>query len=464
VTTTPQRTFDPSDRLPAIAARLSAEGIPAIVLRCPGSLGHPDRCLPSTTRSQIELLIRRTHASSARTLLREFDWRFELGGRGMWRAIPKVSYLWDDLVGIDLLWGVPSAPFAFRDARALEARLWARARVAEHELLLAHPDDVAVFGAVQASRPGRPQKYDAEDLALFAAGRTDWDGVIASAAEVGLAGAAERGSAVAGIVHARRSETDLAWRVADVAWRRLRPKRLRGVIMTGTPRLGRAITRSRFAGDEFLSGYGVFLPRGISEALAAVTSEAMAGKTHPVIVEVGTGCGAVGLAIAARLPQAEVHAVDTSRRALWWARINRPARLTRRVRFHRGSLLEPVPERLHGRVHAIAANVPYVPPALWGEGWTSRRGTVIGSGDDGLGLYRSLLRQARNFLEPGGRIVFQLGRDQWTSFAGEILDLGYEPGDIVAGSRGDVVVWATWTGGGLGNDRRESGPSKDVGH
>lgn len=447
MTTPPHRTFDPSDRLPAIAARLSAEGIRAIVLRSPGSLGHPDRCLPSTTRSQIELLIRRTHASSARTLLREFDWRFELGGRGMWRVIPKVSYLWDDLVGIDLLWGVPSAPFAFRDARSLERRLWDRARVAENGLLFAHPDDIAVFGAVQASRPGRPQKYDAEDLAVFAAGRTDWDGVIASAAEVGLAGAAARGSTVAGIAYARRPEMGFAWRVADVAWRRVRPKRLRGVLMTGTPRLGRAITRSRFAGSEFLSGYGVFLPRGISEALATVTSDAVAGKTRPVIVEVGTGCGAVGLVIASRLPRAEVHAVDTSRRALWWARINRPARLTHRVRFHRGSLLGPVPERLHGRVNAIAANVPYVPPALWGEGWTSSRGTVIGAGEDGLDLYRSLLRQARTFLEPGGRIAFQVGRDQWSFFADEILDLGYEPGDIVAGSRGDVVVWATWRAG-----------------
>jgi HemK-like putative methylase len=451
VSTQASRSFDPSQRLPAIAARFSAEGIRAIVLRCPGSMGHPDRCLPSTTRSQIELLIRPIDASSARTILGEFDWRFELGGKGVWRAIPRVSFLWDDLVGIDLLWGVPGAPFAIRDARALEARLWARARISEHGLLLAHPDDVAVFGAVQASRPGRPQKYDAEDVAMFAAGRTDWDGVIVSAAEVQLAGAAARGSAVAGIAHAPRPEMGLAWRVADFAWRWLRPKRLRGVLMTGTPRLGRAITRSRFAGREFLSGYGVFLPRGVSEALATATSEAMAGKTHPIILEVGTGCGAVGLAIAARLPEAEVHAVDTSRRALWWARINRPIRMTRRVRFYRGSLLDPVPDHLRGRVHAIAANVPYVPPELWGAGWTSKRGTVIGSGEDGLDLYRTLLRQARRFLEPGGRITFQVGRDQWLSFAVEIHDFGYEAGGIVAGSRGDVVVWATWSGGGVAN-------------
>jgi methylase of polypeptide subunit release factors len=440
---------DPSDRLPAIASQLAAADVPFVLLRSPGTAsGHPDRCLPSTTRAQLELLVPRANARAARRILSTFDWRFELGGRGMWRTVPKVSYLWDDLVGIDLLWGIQSAPFAFRNAKRLERRLWRRSVIAEGGMRLAHPDDLVVFAAVQAARPGRPQKYDGEDLAAFAAGRSDWEAILRSARQVGLRTAVERGLRVAGVLQGGTDPGSLEWRVADVAWRRLRPKRLRGLLLTGTARLGRAITRSRFAGGEFLSGYGVFLPRPISEAIANSTAEAVAGRPRPLVVEVGTGCGAVGLAIADRVPAVEVHAVDTSGRALWWARLNRPLRHLRRVRFHRGSLLGPLPKRVRGRVDAIAANVPYVPAELWGKGWTSSRGAVVGSDEDGLGLYRSLMRQARGFLRPGGRIVFQVGRDQWRGLGQELLDLGYELGEEVAGRRGDVVVWVSWRGGG----------------
>jgi release factor glutamine methyltransferase len=374
-----------------------------------------------------------------------FDWQFELGSRGMWRLVPKASYLWDDLVGIDLLWGIPSAPLALRVARRLERRLWRRSRPVDEGVRLAHPDDLLIFAAVQAARPGRPQKFDAEDLAAFVAGR-DVGEVLRAADDVGLGASTERGLRVAGVLPDRHKPESLGWRVADVSWTRLRPKRLRGLLFTGTPRLGRAITRSRFAGGEFLSGYGVFLPRAISEPLATATAEAVAGIARPVVLDVGTGCGAVGLVIAGRIPEAEVHAVDTSSRALWWARWNRPLRQLRRVRFHRGSLLDPMPTRLRGRVDAIAANVPYVPPALWGEGWTSSRGTVVGSEDDGLGLYRTLIRDARGFLRPGARIVLQIGRDQWRDLGEELRELGYEPGSELAGGRGDVVVWAAWSG------------------
>jgi release factor glutamine methyltransferase len=440
--TTAPRPFVSADRVPEIAAALDAAGVPGVLLRAPGSFGRPDRCLPSVTRLQVDILVPREKARAARLALQALDWRFELGGHGMWRAVPKVSYLWDDLVGVDLLWAIQGAPFALLPVRGLEQRIWARAE-GDH-LRLASAEDVMIVGALQASRPGRPQKYEAEDLAAFVDGKS-FDGMLEAAADLGLEHAVVRGLREAGIAITAPGRS-VSWVVADAAWRGLRPRRLRGLVLTGTPRLGRAITRSRFAGTDLLSGYGVFIPRSMSEGLAAGVLEAVRDRHRPLVVDVGTGCGAVALAIAAGHRGAQVHAVDTSVRALWWARINRPPSLIHRVRYHRGSLLSSLPRRLRGRVAAISANVPYVPPALWGGGWTSSRGTVVGAGEDGLGLYRRLVRQARVFLEPGGRLALQIGREQWQTFRRELEALGYRPGPEVSGTAGDLVASVTWEG------------------
>ena len=363
--------------------------------------------------------------------------------------IPRVSYLWDDLVGVDLLWGVQGSPLGVRRERELERRLWLRATPGDRGFRLGHPDDVAIYGAVQASRPGRPQRFEGEDLAAFLQGRPTGD-VVVAARQVGLEAAVVRGLGVAGIV-ADQPPRSLPDRAGDLAWRSLRPKRLRGVVVSGTPRLGRAITRARFADREFVAGYGVFLPRAISESLVTGALDAIGDEPRPVVIDVGTGCGPVAISIAGADPRARVIGVDTSVRALAWARINRPLSMVRRVRFRRGSLLASVPADLHGRVTAITANVPYVPPSLWGTGWTSRRGTVVGAGEDGLDLYRTLVRQARRFLVPGGRLVFQLARMQWGPFREELEALGYRPGEEISGMPGDVVVWATWLGGDAGD-------------
>jgi release factor glutamine methyltransferase len=436
--------FAAAERIAEIAEALRAAKVPAILLRTPEPV-EPARSLPSIARQQVDLLVSPVRADAARRALESLDWRFELGRRGVWRAIPRVSYLWDDLLGVHLLWGIPGAPFTLRRAREFERQLWRRAEPGAHGLRVAHRDDLVVYGAVQAARPGRPQKYEAEDLASFVR-KEGLGGALDAARAVGLGSAVVRGLRAAGI-EAGTVERSLAWIVAGAAWRWARPRRLRGLLLTGTPRLGRAIARSRFAGEEVFSGYGVFLPRGLSEQLVTGALEAVAEQRWPVMVDVGTGCGAVALAIAAAHGSAHVHAIDTSARALWWARANRPLSMLRRVRFHRGSLLTPLPRSLRGKVNVIAANVPYVPPALWGEGWISRAGTVVGSGDDGLGLYRSLVRQARAFLEPGGVIVFQLGGDQWPTFRQELETIGFRTAEPLEVSRGDIVASAVWSGG-----------------
>jgi release factor glutamine methyltransferase len=162
-----------------------------------------------------------------------------------------------------------------------------------------------------------------------------------------------------------------------------------------------------FSGLELRAEPGrVMVPRPTSEALvdAAV---ALAGDRPVRIADVGTGSGAIALALAAALPRAEVHASDTSPDAVELARANaRRLGLAGRVSVRHGDLLEPLP----GSFDLVVANLPYLPlsdaeshPDLVDE----PRDAVFAAGD-GLGPYRRLVAASRRRLLPGGRLVIQL--------------------------------------------------------
>jgi release factor glutamine methyltransferase len=218
---------------------------------------------------------------------------------------------------------------------------------------------------------------------------------------------------------------------------RTRPPRLRALLL-GTPRIGAAPSRTRFAGLELDGGPGVFVPRRMSEPLVDLAVERLA--PGDVMVEAGTGCGAVALAVARARPDAEIHAVDTSAEAVRWARRNGARLGLDRVRFHRGSLLEPVPPEVTGRVGVIVSSVPYVAPGRWGD--RDRYAAVEGAGADGLDLQRALAAQARTALRLGGYLLQQVGADQWGGLAEELERMGFDTGEVVGGSAGDVLTWA----------------------
>jgi release factor glutamine methyltransferase len=151
----------------------------------------------------------------------------------------------------------------------------------------------------------------------------------------------------------------------------------------------------------------VMVPRPATEALVDRALE-LAGDARVRVADVGTGSGAIAVALAARAPLARVWATDTSAAAVWLARLN-AARIgvSDRVRILRGDLLEPVP----GELDLVLANLPYVPesaagdPDLRGE----PRDAVVAPGD-GLGPYRQLLAQCEGRLSENGCVVIQLRR------------------------------------------------------
>jgi release factor glutamine methyltransferase len=150
----------------------------------------------------------------------------------------------------------------------------------------------------------------------------------------------------------------------------------------------------------------VMTPRPATEALVEAAVEWI-GDRPALVADVGTGSGAVAVAIAARSPLARIWATDTSCDAVRLARANVCRHgLGERVSVVRGDLLQGVP----GNLDLVVANLPYLAeslrplrPELAGEPPTA----VFAEGD-GLGPYRRLVAACATALRPGGLLAIQL--------------------------------------------------------
>ena len=130
------------------------------------------------------------------------------------------------------------------------------------------------------------------------------------------------------------------------------------------------------------------------------------------IADVGTGSGAIAVAIAVNIPFARVTAIDISQKALKVADVNRRTHgVQDRVLLKLGNLLEP----LSGEMNIIVSNPPYIPEGaidgLQREVLREPR-LALDGGPDGLTVIRNLLRQAKLKLSSLGMMVFEIDPSQ----------------------------------------------------
>ena len=174
----------------------------------------------------------------------------------------------------------------------------------------------------------------------------------------------------------------------------------------------------------------VLVPRPDTEHLVDWLLEELspeAAEAAPVL-DVGTGSGAVALAIAKARPTAQLTACDISEDALAVASKNaETAGLA--VTFVRSDLMAGV-ETPEGGWRAIAANLPYIPSAeldaLQPEvaRWEPR--LALDGGPDGLDLIRTLITQATTGLAPGAGLYLELGYDQSQAVQALMRDAGFQ--------------------------------------
>ena len=174
------------------------------------------------------------------------------------------------------------------------------------------------------------------------------------------------------------------------------------------------VGHKEFYGLKLVCTPAALIPRPETELLVDEAIDWLQGRTarrsrtdrRPLVADVGTGNGAIAVALALRVPEAGIVATDTSRPALTLARRNAKAHgVAVRIAFLQGDLLTP----LRGRFDLIVANLPYVPSRLYRKLAPELRQhepeAALHAGRRGTALIEALLAQAAGPLQPGGLLL-----------------------------------------------------------
>ena len=237
--------------------------------------------------------------------------------------------------------------------------------------------------------------------------------------------------------------------------------------------------RAYFRYLELEVGPGVFVPRPETEVMTgwAIDRLREMDVAEPVVVDLGTGSGAIALAIAQEVPRARVHAVEADPIARGWteknvARVASAAPYTRgRVTLHSadftgsdftgadltgadfagpGVTAPRALGELTGKADLVISNPPYIPfgatvPPEVGE---YDPPAALWSGADGLDAIRAVERAARRLLRPGGMIAVEHGAPQGAAVYWAFCEEGgwRDTRNHKDLARRDRFVTATWPG------------------
>jgi release factor glutamine methyltransferase len=199
------------------------------------------------------------------------------------------------------------------------------------------------------------------------------------------------------------------------------------------------VGRKEFFGLDLEVDARVLVPRPETETLVEWSLDVLREQQGPRVIDLGTGSGAIALAIAHRRPDARVEAVDASADALSVASAN-AKRLSVEVAFAQGHWLQG----RTGPYELIVSNPPYVAE---GDGHLAalRHEPIqaLVAGRDGLDDVRAIVQQAPGCLGPGGWLLLEHGWDQ----AAAVRELLRATGFARVASRRDLAGIERCTGG-----------------
>lgn len=173
-----------------------------------------------------------------------------------------------------------------------------------------------------------------------------------------------------------------------------------------------------FYGYPFKVDERVLIPRPDTEILVEQCKHLVADMEKPKICDIGTGSGAIAIALGKELPQSQVLGVDISESALDLAKENRKLNGADNVRFLKSDLFETLKDEKYksARFDLIVSNPPYIPAeeykTLMPEVLRYEPQNALTDNNDGYEFYERISKEAGNHLVPKGYLAFEVGYNQ----------------------------------------------------
>ncbi|MFD9318515.1 putative protein N(5)-glutamine methyltransferase [Streptomyces sp. NPDC060053] len=182
---------------------------------------------------------------------------------------------------------------------------------------------------------------------------------------------------------------------------------------------------AEFCGLRVRVDAGVFVPRQRTRFLVDLAAEL--ARPGAVVVDLCCGSGAIGAAVAARVPGIDLSCADVDPQAVRCARLNAGPD----AQVYEGDLYDALPDSLRGRVDVLVVNAPYVPTdeiaLMPPEARDHEPKHALDGGADGVEMHRRVAAGASAWLVPGGSLLIETSEEQAPLTARAMADHGLVP-------------------------------------
>lgn len=186
-----------------------------------------------------------------------------------------------------------------------------------------------------------------------------------------------------------------------------------------------AIGKWNFYGLDLLVDKRALIPRYETEILVDLIINDNLNKNNKKILDIGTGSGAISLALSKNLKDSKIIGVDISKNAIDLANENKIKLNINNVEFKESDIFSNIEEKFD----IIVSNPPYINKEdfekLDNKLYYEPQNALYG-GEDGLYFYKKIIKNAKNFLNKNGKIYLEIGYDQKDSISDLLEEYGYK--------------------------------------